>query len=468
MKKVYISVISIFTLGFLIFTSCGYFFAFEPENVNIQLNGDTDITLGVYNSYNDFGITFTSNNEVVSRNKYILRINNPLDNTVLGNYTIDYEINYKNKDYNISRNITVIDEESPVITLSSDTVTMDYCSKKIKKPITFTAYDNYDKDITDKVEVITKSNSIIYKVIDSSGNVSENVANIIYQKKPNNTFKLNGSKKMYVTLNSTFNDPGVTYKDGCGKELKNELIVSGEVDTSVEGTYFIFYKIEGEKTLSREVIVNEKTTNNKKTIYLTFDDGPGATTQKILDTLDKYNIKATFFVTHQFPAYIDLIGEEYRRGHTIAVHTYTHNYKTVYSTVDGYVSDFNKMNELVKYYTGSYSLIFRFPGGSSNTVSRQYAKGIVTAIAKRMIEDGYFYWDWNVDSQDAAGANAQRVYNEVLKGVEKCSNCVVLMHDIKSATATALDDILKSLTEKGYTFKTLTTTSPKVRHHINN
>ncbi len=126
------------------------------------------------------------------------------------------------------------------------------------------------------------------------------------------------------------------------------------------------------------------------------------------------------------------------------------------------------MNEVIKEYTGSYSNIFRFPGGSSNTVSKNYTKGIVTQIANEMTKRGYYYFDWNVDSKDAAGANQQRVYNEVINGVEKCTTCVVLMHDIKVSTANALDDILATLTSKGYTFKTLSSTSPAIRHRINN
>ena len=206
--------------------------------------------------------------------------------------------------------------------------------------------------------------------------------------------------------------------------------------------------------------------NDTKTIYLTFDDGPGGYTTSILNTLDKYNVKATFFVTNQFPGYSHLISEEHNRGHKIAVHTYTHSYGIVYQSVDSYIDDFNKMNEIIRERTGSYSNLFRFPGGSSNTVHCNYNKGVVGNIASEMTNRGYVYFDWNISSGDAAGYNSNRIYNAVVGGVEGCSSCVVLMHDIKKTTADALDPILATLTAKGYTFATLSESSPTAHHSI--
>ena len=204
-----------------------------------------------------------------------------------------------------------------------------------------------------------------------------------------------------------------------------------------------------------------------KTIYLTFDDGPGQYTQKILNVLAKYDVKATFFVTNQFPKYVYLIKNEKEAGHAVAVHTYTHNYN-VYRSVDTYVSDFNKMNNLIEKYTGSKSNIFRFPGGSSNTVSRSYAKGVVKKIANKMTSMGYKYFDWDVSSGDASGASRSAIYKNVVNGASKCSKCVILMHDIKSNTANELDNILKTLTSKGDRFGTLNSSSPTVHHTIVN
>ena len=130
--------------------------------------------------------------------------------------------------------------------------------------------------------------------------------------------------------------------------------------------------------------------------------------------------------------------------------------------------DFNQMNEVVKNYTGSYTNLFRFPGGSSNTISRNYNVGVVTAIANEMTNRGYIYFDWNVSSGDASGLNSSGIYSRVVNGVESCSQCVVLMHDIKSTTANALDSILATLTSRGYTFLPLDANSPTAHHGINN
>ena len=101
----------------------------------------------------------------------------------------------------------------------------------------------------------------------------------------------------------------------------------------------------------------------------------------------------------------------------MAVHSYTHNWN-IYKSVDAYVNDFNKMNADIEKYTGSKSKIFRFPGGSSNTVSKSYAKGVVKAIASRMTSEGYQYFDWDVDSGDAAGASRSKIYSNVVNGVK--------------------------------------------------
>ena len=123
---------------------------------------------------------------------------------------------------------------------------------------------------------------------------------------------------------------------------------------------------------------------NSKIIYLTFDDGPGMYTKRILDVLEEYNVKATFFVTNQFPKYEYLIKNEYEMGHVIGVHTYSHNYKKIYSSFENYIDDVNKMNEIIKKYTGNFSNILRFPGGSSNTISRKYKKGIMTELTREV------------------------------------------------------------------------------------
>ena len=122
----------------------------------------------------------------------------------------------------------------------------------------------------------------------------------------------------------------------------------------------------------------------EKTIYLTFDDGPSAYTGQLLDVLARSGVKATFFVTNLNPEYQDLIGRAFREGHAIGVHTSSHNYAQIYQSKEAFYRDFLGMQEIIYEQTGSYTRLFRFPGGSSNTVSRNYCYGIMTQLAKSM------------------------------------------------------------------------------------
>lgn len=202
-----------------------------------------------------------------------------------------------------------------------------------------------------------------------------------------------------------------------------------------------------------------------KVIYLTFDDGPGQYTDELLRVLDKYNVKATFFVTNAYPKYNYCIAKEAAAGHAIGVHTYTHNYKTIYSSTDAYWDDFNKMNDLIQAQTGHKTNFFRFPGGSSNTVSRRYKTGIMTDLVRQANERGLTYYDWNVQCGDASESG---VYNNIINGVQARSTSIVLCHDVKECTVRAMDRTIKWCLDNGYTFETLSPGGFNVHHGVNN
>lgn len=110
-------------------------------------------------------------------------------------------------------------------------------------------------------------------------------------------------------------------------------------------------------------------------IYLTFDDGPSADiTPHILDTLSEKNVKATFFVIHFSNNNAELVKREAESGHTVALHGYTHTYSEVYASADACLENFRKIQEQVYETTGKKANIIRFPGGSSNTISRKYCE----------------------------------------------------------------------------------------------
>ena len=235
-----------------------------------------------------------------------------------------------------------------------------------------------------------------------------------------------------------------------------------------------------EKKESLEKIINKKEEEIKKenqnytkkvtgkVIYLTFDDGPSIYTENILNTLDKYNVKATFFVTcsGSLDKYAKKIIE---KGHTLGLHTCTHRYNIVYSSEENYFNDLNSISAKVEELTGYKSKYIRFPGGSSNTISR-FNKGIMTRLTQKVTEDGYKYYDWNIDSEDAAGADKEGVYNNVISALKNhnYSTNMVLMHDIKVSTKDALDSIIKDALDMGYTFSNINDYTNEVHHRINN
>lgn len=197
--------------------------------------------------------------------------------------------------------------------------------------------------------------------------------------------------------------------------------------------------------------------NNKK-VYLTFDDGPSTeNTEKILAVLKKYDIKATFFVIYRDS---DEEKELYRRiveeGHTIGVHSASHNYEKIYNSVEDYLKDFNKLSKHIEELTGVKPEIFRFPGGSVNSYNGAVYEQIISEMTRR----GYTYYDWDVSSGDASygTASANWITDNVVNGVRKSKTNIVLMHDTnaKDTTVQALPKMIEKLKKKGYTFEKLT------------
>lgn len=197
-----------------------------------------------------------------------------------------------------------------------------------------------------------------------------------------------------------------------------------------------------------------------KVCYLTFDDGPNVkNTTKVLDILKKNNIKATFFVIYREGSSAEAL---YKRiveeGHTIAVHSASHNYNKIYSSVDAYLADFEKLSSHIEKITGVKPEIFRFPGGSINT----HNVTVYHEIIAEMLRRGYTYYDWNVSSGDAASSwvSAKTITNNVVSGCSKQTHPIVLMHDGAghSNTVTALPGIVSQLKANGFTFDRLSKT----------
>lgn len=209
----------------------------------------------------------------------------------------------------------------------------------------------------------------------------------------------------------------------------------------------------------------------EKVVYLTFDDGPSAHTQEVLDILDSYGIKATFFVTGLNPDYLDMIGECYRRGHTIGMHTYTHDYAQVYASLEAYWEDLGRISDVVREQIGYVPCFVRFPGGSSNTVSADYTVGIMSELSQELPANGYQYYDWDASCGDGAVHTADELV-ECTKADTSYgyTTIVFLMHDgaEKATTVEALPRIIEYFREEGYSFAPIDRHTPPAHHGIGN
>lgn len=192
----------------------------------------------------------------------------------------------------------------------------------------------------------------------------------------------------------------------------------------------------------------------QKSVYLTFDDGPSENSMKIMNILDRYHVKGTFFVTGQQPRSFKYIRTMAKRGHAIGLHTYSHDYAKIYRSVSAFSRDSNKIQKIVKKETGHKTYLLRFPGGTNNTVSRHYGYKIMTKLTKSVTNAGYNYVDWNAETGDATGRRmtpSQLARNACVK----MNTVVILMHDTsaKNNTVKALPQIIRYYKARGYTFK---------------
>lgn len=284
---------------------------------------------------------------------------------------------------------------------------------------------------------------------------------------------LNGNEVIYLEVNSKYEELGYKAIDNNDGDITHKVKVENNINLNKTGTYNIKYKVSdanGNKTeVIRTVIVVKKSDPNLKTIYLTFDDGPSSITPQVLDILKQNDVKATFFVIGKPENYDNIIRRIHSEGHTIAIHSNTHDYKYIYSSEDAYFEDLNTLRNHLKNITGVAPNVIRFPGGSSNTVS-YYNKGIMSRLTIQVMQKGFAYFDWNIDSGDTGRIGSDAIVENVTSSLGDYHTYVVLMHDYgaNQQTADALDRIIKYGKSKGYRFDKLTTDTPVVHHGVNN
>lgn len=470
------------TAAFLVLTTV-IFFIFNRWEIIITVNGDPETTIEYQQTYTDQGATaiYRSNLLPFIQEEVKVEVKNKAVNTdQLGTFSITYTAEHKNVKAETSRTIHVVDTTPPEISLTENPDSYTPFNHEYQEE-GYEAIDNHDGNLSDQVEREVGQDEVIYTVKDSSGNKTQKKRKIRYDDRKGPEFSFPDGTDLILYKGTAFSDT-FTAIDDCDGDVTSQVIVEGSVDVNSCGSYTLNYTVSdahgNTTTATRNVTIRMRPVNNPsssdgpKTIFLTFDDGPGESTGRLLDILDKYNVKATFFTTSMY-GNTHYIAQEAQRGHTVAVHTLTHNYAQVYSSTDAYWADFDAQNEVIRQQTGSTSNLFRFPGGSSNTVSANYSAGIMGRLVDQSYEKNLVYFDWNVSSGDAGGTTDANVIIENIKnGITRNTAAgvpsIVLQHDYKPYTVDAVEPVITWALENGYTFKALSDTSYYVHHGINN
>lgn len=448
--------------------------------VEVTLQGDENILLEYGSSYAEPGA------EAVLSGTWLLtdgveipvQIQGDVDETRVGTYEIRYTAQHERWKGEKIRTVQVVDTVEPRIWLAETPGSYVIPGQEYREQ-GFMARDNYDGDLTDQVVKTVLHDRIIYTVADSSGNMDEVERPIVYYDPVPPAVTLYGDTAITLAYGQVYEEPGYSAWDNCDGEITQKVSITGSVQSNRPGTYQLQYTVQDQfgnaDTKIRTVTVKARKQSKPeqpevipdgKVIYLTFDDGPGQYTEKLLGILAAYDVKATFFVMNT--GYTHLLDDIVSQGHSIAAHTYSHNYQKIYGSDEAYFADLERILNVIEKQTGVRTNLLRFPGGSSNTVSRKNP-GIMSRLTNEVVNQGFRYFDWNVDSNDAGGARSSgEVYENVINGVRRQRVSVVLQHDIKGYSVNAVERIIQWGLENGYTFLPLQSDSPTAAHDVRN
>jgi peptidoglycan/xylan/chitin deacetylase (PgdA/CDA1 family) len=392
-----------------------------------------------------------------------------VDPMIPGTYTLTYAWEHDDKTTTLTRTVKVLDRTPPTITLDGD-LTQIVCPLAPYVESGVHVSDAVDSDIARRLRIRLEGNRVIYTATDASGNTATAVRTLQRQDLQAPVLSLKGYETMDVPLNTSFRDPGFRITDNCG-DLSDRVVVEHNIDPTTVGDYTVTYTVTDDGgntvTLTRDVTVIDEA---ETVVYLTFDDGPSLNTKTVLDVLADYGVKATFFVVKRSPRYDEYLIRAAGEGHTIGLHTYSHDYDRIYSSVNAYLSDLQQISDHVYSLTGIRSLILRFPGGSSNLIS-DFNPGIMTKVTAKVNALGYHYFDWNVSSGDGNSTNtAEFIAHRTILGIKRGRVNVVLLHDGggSAETAEALPQILDYLVSINALILPITMETPVVQHDVQN
>lgn len=457
------------SFGVLLISSI-IFFAF---NFYIDMNAkETSVVLEYAEEYKDKKPTASLKGKYLFQKGFPLSVTTKgkVDTEKLDEYKLIYSASFLHLKKKSSKIVTVKDTTAPVITLHTKEGYFILPNQQYEEE-GYEAQDNYDGTLTDKVTTSVANDVITYSVTDCSGNQVQVQRKIPYHDPIAPQLILNGDTNITIEQWGTYTEAGYAATDNCDGDITSKVTRSGYVDHRVSGTYTLTYSVKdtyGNQatakrfvTVKKAVVHYETIVPNGKTIYLTFDDGPGPYTEELLDVLAKYNVKATFFVMDKGDQYNRLIAAEVQAGHSVGIHTKSHVYKQIYASPKAYFDDLYAMQDVIYQYAGIRPTIVRFPGGSSNG----YGKNIMSQLTSSLVDSGFQYFDWNVSSGDAGGTTSTaKVAENVIHGVKNKNISIVLQHDIKKFSVKAVEDIIIWGLNNGYSFKPLDMTSPTVHH----
>ena len=471
---------AILTLGVLAAAAWFTIFRVNRFSLELVLTGEPKVLLEYGDSFTEPGVSPVLRGTLFLKEGYTpenleIRRETDLNEGKLGKYTITYSAEWLNCQATARREVRVIDTQAPTITLTEDPEG-SLTEGVIYQEAGFTASDNYDGDITDRVVRTEEPGLVTYAVTDSSGNPAVAKRKIPLRDMVLPEIQLEGGEDYVITLGTRYEEPGFTATDNVDGDVTAMVQVEGEVDWLTAGIYPITYTVtdscENTTTVTRNVEVATQEWQDTvypegKVVYLTFDDGPSAYTSELLDVLDAYGAKATFFVVGSGSG--SMMRQIVKRGHSIGIHTVSHDYGQIYSSPEAYFDDLMKMQSIIYDNTGVKTTLMRFPGGSSNLVSRRSCEGIMTFLTQAVQDAGFQYFDWNVYSGDAGETKrTEKVVDNVIEGIQEHRVSIVLQHDIHKYSVDAVEDILRWGKRNGYKFLALQNDSPGFHHDLNN
>ena len=464
-------------LCIILIAAAAYGFYWLQQNrysLDMTVLGDELIGVEVGQSFEDPGVQAQGHDWITGDNEATVTCYGQVDTNTVGVYRLRYEAVYHNCSRTGYREVHVVESLTPVITLTENPDSYTLPGEAYEEE-GFTATDWLDGDITDQVQRQEADGKVTYTVTNSNGLTGTAERVIVYNDPVGPQILLAGDAAMTIPGGRPYQDPGFTATDNVDGDMTAAVQVSGQVDVYRPGLYPITYTVTDSwgntTTVQRDVTVEIDLTNpgssTGKIIYLTFDDGPGKYTGQLLDILAKYNVKVTFFLVGNRD--VSIAQRMAAEGHTVAIHSATHNYARIYASDEAFFADLYRMQEILAAQTGQTTYLMRFPGGSSNMVSLEYNKGIMSRLVKSVREQGFKYFDWNVDSMDAGGAKtADEVFENVTKGIEGKNTAVVLQHDIYDYSVDAVERIIVWGLANGYIFLPLSESSPSCAHGTNN